>query len=80
MRPSQRPPGEAFGIAWTVTDACADPPVPVQERVYVALAGTVTDSVPDPARVPVQPPAALHEDVFCEDHVRETVPPAATCD
>jgi len=52
----------------TVTDCVTDPPLPVQESVYVVLAVGDTDCEPDIAFVPLHPPDAVHDEALVELH------------
>ena len=53
----------------TLADLEAEPPAPVQSRVYVASAVGDTDNVPDVALLPDQSPLAVQEVALVEDQV-----------
>jgi hypothetical protein len=64
-------PGVAGWVTLTVTLCAGDvPPPPVHESEYVVFAVGDTDCVPEVALVPVQPPLAVQEVLFVDDHVR----------
>src|SRR4051812_26952702 len=55
----------------TVAEAEADPPAPVQLKLkVVVLAKAPVDCVPEVAMAPDQPPEAVQDVAFVEDHVR----------
>jgi hypothetical protein len=56
-------------VTFTVTLCVTLPPVPVQVSVYVVFDDGVTDWVPEVDFVPVQPPEAVQEEAFVDDHV-----------
>jgi hypothetical protein len=65
----------------TATDvlACAEPPAPVQLRVYEALAFKLpVDSLPETAFAPLQLPVAEHAVALVLDQVRVLAAPALT--
>src|SRR5262245_7341245 len=71
--------GGGDAVTATVTDAPADPPVPVQARVYAAVSvrpARFWD--PDRALLPDQPPPAAQLVASVDDHVSVDDPPAAT--
>ena len=63
----------------TVVDALAVPFAPVQARLYeVVLVSPLTDSLPEIALAPDQPPDAEQEVALVEDQVSVDEPPLAT--
>jgi hypothetical protein len=73
--------GGGDGAELTVTDAVLeiDPPVPVQFSVKAASAvSAAVCSEPLAAFVPVQPPVAVHEVTFVDDHVSVDREPEVT--
>jgi hypothetical protein len=63
----------------TVTLRCALPPEPVHCRVNVVLAVMLLMAVlPEVFLLPLQPPEAVQEVAFVEDHVSCVLPPLAT--
>jgi hypothetical protein len=73
------PPVGAPEVTDTVALCVAEPPVPVQPKVYVvdALIAPV-DFEPLVARVPDQPPDAVHAVALVEDQVNVELSPLAT--
>lgn len=73
---------EIFGAgalhAVTLVLAFADPPPPVQVRLYVAVAETVTALEPDGPSEPFHPPEAVQPLAFIDDQVSVTCPFTAT--
>ena len=67
-------------VTVTVTDCDALPPLPVQERLYVAVAEGVAFSLPLVDLFPLQPPLAVHDDVLVEDQVSVVDCPAVIDD
>ena len=66
-------------VTVTVTFSLAEPPVPVQVRVYVVDAWrAAVDDEPLVPRVPDQPPDAVQEVALVEDQVSVDLPPLAT--
>jgi hypothetical protein len=60
----------------TVTDCEAVPPAPVQVSVnFVVAVRAGVACVPVVGMAPPQPPEAVHEEVFLEDHVSDEVAP-----
>jgi hypothetical protein len=60
----------------TVVDWVALPPGPLHVSVYVVLASTApVSSMPCVARLPDQPPEAVHAVELVDDHVRVVLPP-----
>jgi len=71
--------GAGVVVTVTVADALWVPPAPVQERLNVlVLVSAPEDALPDVALAPDQPPEAVHDVAFVEDHVRVDDPPLAT--
>ena len=67
------------GLTVTVTLCCAVPPVPLQLSVKsVVLESALVVVFPDVGLLPLQPPEALHDVAFVEDHVRVEVPSTFT--
>ena len=67
--------------AVTDTEAlfCVVPPAPEQLSVYVVLVlRPPVLAVPEVARAPLQPPDAVQDVAFADDHVRVLAPPLAT--
>lgn len=67
--------GAGTVVTVTVVLVEAVPPVPLQERVKVAVAAGVTLAVPLVAMVPLQPPDAVQEVALVEVHVSVALPP-----
>ncbi len=67
------------GVTLTVVFCEAVPPAPLHaiEKVVVCARAAVGCD-PEIDLVPVQPPDAVHEVAFVEDHVKVDVPPCAT--
>jgi hypothetical protein len=69
----------AVGDTVTVAEALWVPPDPVQERLkMLVLVNAPVDWLPDVALPPDQPPEALQEVAFVEDHVSVEDAPLAT--
>ena len=68
----------AGALTETVANCAALPPVPVQDRVKVALAVSApVDWEPLRALLPDQPPEALQAVAYVDDHVRVALAPLA---
>jgi len=71
--------GAGVAVTVTVADAFCVPPAPVQDRLNVlVLVSAPVDALPDVALAPDQPPEAVHDVAFVEDHVRVDDPPLGT--
>ena len=71
--------GPGGGNTDTPTDAFAVPFGPVQARLnWVVLVRAPVDSLPEVAFAPDQPPEAVQDVAFVEDHVRVDDPPLVT--
>jgi hypothetical protein len=63
----------------TVADCAAEPPEPVQVNVYFVVAVSApVFCEPLVASEPLQPPEAVQDVAFVEDHVKVDAPPLAT--
>lgn len=70
--------GDVDDVTLTVARATAPPPGPLQFSVNVVFAVTALLSLPVTARVPVQPPDAVHVSALVACQVSIVVPPELT--
>jgi hypothetical protein len=71
--------GGGGALTVIVTEVSAEPPGPVQARLYDAVVvSSERTSVPDRALVPDQPPVAVQVVVFMDDQVNVDDPPVET--
>ena len=70
--------GDVDDVTLTVARATAPPPGPLQFSVNVVFAVTALLSLPVTARVPVQPPDAVHVSALVACQVSTVVPPELT--